>query len=388
MKTTQLHDLTITPESYETAHYGTIDWKTVFSQMSPTERLFINGLVRYYQPERVLEIGVSRGGGTVNILNALSDMPGSSLDSIDVTTADWCGIEAKTRFPDIPEGRWKLITGKAPSEVIPELAEHGKWDFAVLDSMHLHPVESLNFLSILPYLKDGAVVVLHDISVFAFPKKNGTNLASRILYSSVAGHKLSPSYSGEIHENRLPGVVNIAAIQISGDTRKYIGNVFDGLLHPWEYFPYQYLDSVRGLLSKHYLEADVAKFDKAREQNGAWLFSGKQTFSAKKLRGMWADKFSVPTVFYGAGYYMRGFLNLLGGLGIPFHAQIWDRNAANIREINGYTVLAPDFETIANGRIAVITIKDNAIAREIRDKMEPLGYTVYHGINEYMLYGE
>ena len=388
MKITRLNELAIKPESYEVARYEKADWHTVFSQMSPTERRFINGLLRYYKPERVLEIGVSRGGGTVNILNAISDMPNTQLYSVDVLTADWCGIEAKTRFPDISDSKWRLITGKDTSELISELAENGKFDFAVIDSMHLHPVESLNFLSILPYLSDGAIVVLHDISVFAFPKENGTNLASRILFSSIVGEKLSPVYGDEVDKNSLPGVINIVAIQISSDTRKYVSNIFDGLLHPWEYFPYQYLDSVRGLLMKHYSTGDIAKFDKAREQSGVWLLSGKRTFSGEKLRKMWAEKFSVPTVFYGAGYYMRNYLKRLSELDIPFDAQIWDMNAENIGKISGYQVLVPDFETAVKDSIAVITIKDNAIAREVRTKLEPLGYTVYHGIDKYMFSGE
>jgi len=51
--------------------------------MDQSERFFINGLIRYYQPKTILEIGIAKGDGTVNILNAISDMPNSSLVSID-----------------------------------------------------------------------------------------------------------------------------------------------------------------------------------------------------------------------------------------------------------------------------------------------------------------
>jgi len=384
MKTTVLSELPVRPERYEKAHCDRVDYSTIFSQMSPIERRFINGLLRYYQPKRVLEIGVSRGGGTVNILNALEDMPDTSLCSIDIIASDHCGIEAKTLFPDIPTSRWQLIEGCDTSKVVAKLAADGKFDFVVIDSMHLHPVESLNFLSILPFLNEGTIVVLHDISVFVFPKENGTNLAARILYSSVVAEKLSPYYGDEIHENSLQGITNIAAFQISTDTLKYIGNVFDGLYLPWEHYPFQYLDTVRALIALHYSAENLEKFNEARGQNGAWLFSGKKTYSAEKLRVLYAEKFAIPTIFYGAGYHMRIFLGWLHELGIHFKAKIWDIAAETIGEINGVEIKSPDFKTKVTSSVAVITIEDAGIAASVRTKLESLGYKVYHGVGEYL----
>ena len=388
MKTTKLSELPIVPESYETAHYEKLDYTNVFSQMSPVERKFINGLLRYYQPEHILEIGVSQGGGTVNILNAISDIPNASLCSVDVTTSDLCGIEAKLKFPNIPESKWQLITGKDISEIASKALEKGKIDFVILDSMHLHPVESLNFLSVLPFLNEGAIVVLHDISVFAFPKENGTNLASRILYSSIVGDKLSPDYGDELHENSCPGVVNIAAFQILPDTRKYIGNVFDGLLHPWEYFPHQYLNTVRELFTEHYSQENIIKFDKAREQNATWMLSGKSTFSRERLSLLLFEKFAVPVIFYGAGYNMRVLLSAMKELNLDFNADIWDINAKKIDNICGYKVLEPDFTSPVQNCNVIVMIQDSAVFQEVKGKFELLGYTVYHEFDQYMKYGE
>jgi cellulose biosynthesis protein BcsQ len=50
-------------------------------------------------------------------------------------------------FPDLKH-KWELIRGKDPSEVMESIGK--KFDFAVIDTAHLHPVETLNFLCVLP----------------------------------------------------------------------------------------------------------------------------------------------------------------------------------------------------------------------------------------------
>ena len=50
MKTKKLSELPIVPEDYDTTHYSKIDYSGLASLMSPTERRFINGFLRYYRP--------------------------------------------------------------------------------------------------------------------------------------------------------------------------------------------------------------------------------------------------------------------------------------------------------------------------------------------------
>ena len=46
------------------------------------ERRFVNGLIRYFKPKNILEIGVNIGEGSATILNAAKDY-GAKLTSID-----------------------------------------------------------------------------------------------------------------------------------------------------------------------------------------------------------------------------------------------------------------------------------------------------------------
>ena len=169
MRQVCLSNLEIVPEEYEAAHLDGIDFSSLNSEMNNIERRFINGLIRYYRPKNLLEVGVSYGGGTANILNAIKDMPESRLVSID-KMKQWykdksvlVGDAVHAANTELPIGRWNLYAGADPSEVMDKICS--PFDFAVIDTAHVHPIETMNFLCILPCLSDGAIVVMHDISL-------------------------------------------------------------------------------------------------------------------------------------------------------------------------------------------------------------------------------
>lgn len=192
--------------------------------MIDEERRFISELISIFNSQKILEIGVAGCGGSANILNTLRDS-NASLLSID--TADFCswhkggvavGFEAIQLFGNKGiQGNWRLETKKDPSEVLYNLNE--TFDFAVIDTAHLHPIESLNFLVALPYLSDDTIVVLHDTTLYAASEYRYA-FATRILQSSISAEKIVPNIKG------WGGYPNIVAMQICSDTRKYIQGVF------------------------------------------------------------------------------------------------------------------------------------------------------------------
>ena len=52
--------------------------------MKEFEQKFINGIIRKIKPQKILEVGVSAGGSTSIILNAIKDIDGAKLYSIEV----------------------------------------------------------------------------------------------------------------------------------------------------------------------------------------------------------------------------------------------------------------------------------------------------------------
>ncbi|MDR1134934.1 MAG: class I SAM-dependent methyltransferase [Clostridiales Family XIII bacterium] len=360
-------------------HAKRIDYTELHSEMNEEERLFINGLIRETRPGRLLEIGVSRGGGTVNILNAINDMPNSKLVSID--KSDTYYGDDKVRVGDdvfktfSKTENLTLIVGRDASEVLPVLGE--KFDFVIIDTAHVHPVESLNFLCALPYMNEGAIVVFHDISLFYRKSYEGCSLATRILISALAADKISTFEPSTTYISDHERVYNIAAVQITPDLQRYIKNVFHALHIPWEYYPVDDMLNIRALLSKHYDNDCLRIFDNAERVNLAWHFSSGKTYSLDRLARI-ARELPDDTVFYGAGENMRYILNMYRLFKMEFNYTIWDTNHANIRDINGICVSAPDFDLHSETCGAmVITIGNVEIAAGIKILFENNGYKAF-----------
>jgi hypothetical protein len=391
MKSDLISALPIVPEKYEVSHYDEIDYQELHSEMAIIERKFINGLIRWYQPRNILEIGVCAGGGSVNILNAIRDMPDSSLTSIDCVDFYWhdrsrpVGFDVWTAFPGGPFNEWNLIMGKDLSEVIEGLGK--TFDFVVIDSSHQHPIETINFLCALPYLKDGSIVVLQDTTLYAINDMLW-GFAPRILMCSVAAEKLLPREGYTFREDDDP-LHNIVAFQVTADTRKYIGNLFQALMLPWEtnMLHSGYFKSVRSLLDKHYSAEQMEAFDRGTEMNSVWFTSGKLTFSSERayILHTFTKLKNRKVIFYGAGKNMCSLLKLLQTAKVPFDFPIWDINADKIGQIYGAEITKPDFITCASASSpVVITISNHKIASSVAERLEELGYEVYYSLLDYV----
>ena len=372
-------------EEIDLALHNKIDRSTIHSEMTDQECRFVHGLIRHSRPKRLLELGVSRGGGSVNLLNAISDDEEATLTSID--RAETCtrynnvkvGSDVAVGFPELAPGKWKLLTGVDSSEVLESLG--GQFDFAVINTAHVHPVESLNFLCVLPYLRDGAIVAMHDISLFYHEGCGRRAIASRVLISTLVGEKIFPAYKGTHYISQDEPVHNICAVTITPELRQHIGNVFVALSLPWEMYPARDIANVRKLLEKHYSAEHIELFDEADRTNLAWHISGGATFSIHQLATE-LKKLGNKAIFYGAGLNMHFLLQLYHHSGLQFDYPIWDINAERINQIEGHPVSLPDFETNASGITAVITISSPPVANSVRAQLERIGYNCICGLEE------
>lgn len=250
------------------------------------------------------------------------------------------------------------------------------FDFLILDTAHAHPVESLNFLSMYPYLSENAIVILHDITLYmdALNRKGEVEcFATGILNSAICADKLLPEITG------FGGYTNIAAFQISSDTRKYLRNVFDSLMLPWEYFPRNICD-VGNFINRHYSTELKDLFWKAVELNlKIQIVKNKKMPTELLLKMRGKDLF-----FYGAGKGMEEILSLLKADEYGFDFPIWDINAEKINTICGCQVIQPDFISRSKaGQTIIVSIKDYEIYMDICKKLEPLGFIVLHGLDGY-----
>ena len=139
------------------------------SEMSYKERCFLNGIIRQTKPKKVLELGVSAGGSSALILNAIKDTD-ARLYSIDYNEK-WYRDESKPTGYIIDEcfsqlkDKWQLFTGGTAARFMEQVG--GDIDICLIDTVHANPGEFLDFLIVLPYLKKNAVLVLHDTCLYA-----------------------------------------------------------------------------------------------------------------------------------------------------------------------------------------------------------------------------
>lgn len=385
----RISELHIPPEEYKREILDALNPSVdKHPMMSLEERYFLNGLIAYYKPKNVLEIGVNFGEGSAEILHCIKDTEGARLTSIDLATnalyyegtdeatgeervvesSEPIGNFALTHS-DLPLDRWTLITGSDPSEVIEDLDNSKEgYDFVVLDTAHLHPVESLNFLCILPYLRNGAIVVLHDITLYTTvepPRK----FANRTLFTGIVAERIS------INLNRP----NIGAFQVTEDCRKYIQGVFEGLYFPWELDPRQIrMDAIYNLIAKHYSDKETLILKRVWDINQFYFCTGKVEWegACSALTRYLITSLGENTVFYGAGRNMAVCLEYCSSKGIAFPCPIWDKSSKQINELFGYPITEPDVTSSGKGKTLVITIDNNDVRDAVRRQFEELGYCV------------
>ena len=233
------------------------------------EPYFINGIIRKFKPKKCLEIGVSRGGSSILILNAIKDIENSFLFSMDINNRFYknpkleVGYNAKL-FPELLD-KWKLLTGKQPHQFLEEL--NIKFDFLFLDTVHSTPGELINIIEVFPFLEENAIVILHDITFHIIRKSKEKFHPSNIyLFSELIGEKI-------IISNKEQGIENIGGILLSPNQYKYYKNYFLLLFSPWQYFPEEkHIQELEYFINKYYKKKIyLYLFQKAVKLNRIYL---------------------------------------------------------------------------------------------------------------------
>lgn len=406
----KLKDMKVHAWEYEQEVYNKLTDKDIrYSEMVEYERRFINGLIRYMKPKRILEVGVAEGGGSIVILNAINDIPESQLISIDLLENLYYDNNKKTGFTCIEKyennNQWDLYTGKDPAELIEELAKGGKFDFAIIDTAHVHPIESLNFLSVLPYLSEDCIVVLHDIGLYAMsPRIKGVELyekfpncsfATKLLFDTMVGDKYILPVSeyktgGTQHitvTDSVPSVFsNIGACQLNSDSRKYIGNVASMLNFPWGMFP-NTIRAVLDFIQRHYSNDIYEQCLLATSANKKLSYNKNISYNGLKITPEYFGGKKI--VFYGCGTYLKNIFEFHDWIFEALETEIWDKNADKIDvslfERNGYIVKKPDFKiNNKDGIIVIMTLDPRS-----EDIIEEVKQEIFdNGFNNVLLFDE
>lgn len=347
------------------------DMKNVeYSLMSEDDHSFLCGLIEQHKPRRILEIGVYAGGSTVAMLDWLNQLGlnDSEIYSVDLGTSNLYG---PTGFMIEELGgqereRCHLFTGTYIAEVVEKFK--CKFDFAVIDTVHLLPGELLDFLACYPFLTEEAVVVLHDVG------KNFRDQcraeATKVLFDTVVGKKF---WNWDIFNN-----CNIAAFQIDDDTGKYIMDVISALGQSWQYDPEKkMLEGYGDIIRKYYSEEAYGLFSYIIGRNTNWIRNKKKTtINRVNLLGQILSHVSGKIYLYGAGKYANKLLAEIEKE-VKISGCIVSNDHKKARMVSNIPVFHLSDANITSEDIIINTIGDYNERENIRRELSEKGLSVF-----------
>lgn len=210
------------------------------AEMNAFQHAFIAGLVKKYRPNKIVEIGIAAGGTTCFLHECLKrNSYTANIYSVDkfatyyriptkktgylVNEMAVCdGYEYITDFQSI-------LIGKSIPSYLERIGDN--IDFLIMDTTHALPGELLDFFVCLPYLKEGAVIVLHD-TICNMVNNNGS-FATKLLFDVVKAKKI---VNFNEDEEKYTGFPNIMAFEVTEDTKKNAIDILSSLTCDWKYY--------------------------------------------------------------------------------------------------------------------------------------------------------
>ena len=234
---------------------------------------FLHSLVLRFKPKKLLEIGISEGGSSSILLYSIENIEGAKLYSID--KAKYCFIEktkesgyiVNEKFPYLLKN-WEKYTGNITAKFIEKIGN--EIDFVFIDTAHIVPGEMLDILQILPFLKEEAVVILHDTNLifrkWIKKKYEKTNFSNNQILVNLRGKLIMPTVSDSFLSQ------NIGGVKLERNQQKYYLQYFLQLNQNWEYMPEENdISLLKDFFRKYYGNIFVDIFSTIAENNKKFL---------------------------------------------------------------------------------------------------------------------
>jgi predicted O-methyltransferase YrrM len=263
-----------------------------FIEMSTGDIRFLEKLLRETRVEKALEVGVSAGGSSALLLSLFPRDANTALYAVDYKhhyhrdRSRKAGFLVAERFPEFL-ANYHLFTGDDVSGFIDEIG--GDIDLALIDTSHSHPIETLNVLTILPFMKPGAWIVLHDIGIFLKPFYNA--FATKYIFDAWQGERIESEFKSESIDAANIGAIRVERLE--ENTRQLLSVLFNR----WDKdVPEKDIAQTRAIIEAHYTTDDLKTFDRAVDFNRRYL---EQVNSVRKnlkdvemlLRARWRRLF-------------------------------------------------------------------------------------------------
>ena len=122
----------------------------------------------------------------------------------------------------------------------------------------------LDWLQVLPFLKEEAIVVFHDTFLMYFNKvvKEKKHFSNIHLLTYIRGELILPSYGNSVFTR------NIGALKLERNQKKYYKQYFLALGEQWDSMPREdNIESMRKFFAKYYGDKYVNIFNDAVNNN-------------------------------------------------------------------------------------------------------------------------
>lgn len=289
---------------YSTEQTYTGSRNTNSTALQKPELEFLRELISARGPEKILAVEVSD-----DILSAIRDFAQGFRVPCQI---EQCGISALTEC----------------------LATMGVGiDILILNSVCNMPVELLNFIVAVPYLKQDAIVILQD-AILKEPI-TGRLFASSGLFQTVTAEKFPHNLEYYLDFNRRVGLGKpavgypqyssiyrsayiqfpiVAAFQLNKNTRRYIGGIFAALRVVWQFVPAKkYLSIYETEIAKHYDREFLQLYQQAVEV-AEQFFNPSQLFLGDIADSLFGTFRHI--LLYGKGNWGQRFLKISKKLNI------------------------------------------------------------------------
>lgn len=213
-----------------------MDNESLREEMTDFELSFLCGLIREKKPQKILELGIAAGGSTAIIVECLEELGiEAEMFSVDISKQYYrdqsypCGYRAEKIIENAKYVKHRFLLGRPIPYVIEQIG--AGIDFLVLDTAHVLPGELFDFITVLPFLKEGCIVVMHDVNAGHY-HGNIRKIATCLLYNSISS---KDKYRMDDVSSNMFSFSNIAAFAVDSLTRENIEDVVSLLLVPWSY---------------------------------------------------------------------------------------------------------------------------------------------------------
>ncbi len=194
--------------------------------VSNIDASFLITMLELVRPDDVFEIGVASGVSSAFILAALSKInPKALLYSYDLAGVCYfdstkpIGAAVDDMAADL-KGRWRLYPGQTAFDLSPA---PDRKHFYFIDANHSHPWPTIDFMALLPHLKPGDYVALHDINLPKIADGKYPYFGAQYLFDAWLGERYEP-------EMELP---NIGVVVIPENPKLTLASLIRSLREPW-----------------------------------------------------------------------------------------------------------------------------------------------------------